>query len=164
MVPCGAVPLRQGPWQNHPMQAYLALTADDLGRTAPPARDALLLDPADVPEGGSWDDISEDARAEAGILSLELARQEETIPTRLVASATLAKGKTRVETWAQVDSLYVDDVRGRELCAQICVTEDQDEADALVEELLAESLMWFDSGERGDLGRLLLGTETIDEV
>ncbi len=146
------------------MQHYLALTAAELLAQTPPGRPPLYVQSADVPDGSSWDETSEDCRDDAAVLSLEMSREEGMPATRLVISGSLASADSVFTTWDQVDEIYADDNPGRELCAKLFATATQEDADAVMEQLFDEELMWFDISERVELGHALLGTEAVDEV
>lgn len=143
------------------MQAYLPLTSAELLDAAPPQRPPLF--PQCGPGQASSAEELEEAREEAALRSLVLAREDVATPTRLVAGGDLAPG-AEFTTWQQVDELYVDDVRGRDLARALFAAQTQQEADNLMGELFAEPLMWYDISERQSLGDALVGSEAVNEV
>ena len=70
----------------------------------------------------------------------------------------------RFSSWQQVDEIYADDTRGREICAQLFLAQTQEEADLLIGQLFEEALMWYDISERTDLGDALVRAKPVDEV
>lgn len=146
------------------MQHYLALTASELLAPTPPNRDAICVEDKDVPPNSSWEETTEDARDDAALESLHLAREEQSAPTRLVVGGTLPNRDAHFGSWQQVDEIYADDTRGQEICAKLFLAQTQEEADLLVEQLFEEALMWYDISERADLGDALVRAKPLDEV
>ena len=151
-------------WQAVRMQHYLALTASELLATTPPDREPVSVDEKDVPEGSSWEETAEDARDDAALQSLTLARESGDVPTRLVASGSLRQADPAFADWAQIDEIYADDTLGQEICTELFLTQSQAEADRLMEDLYEDPLMWYDISERLDLGNALVRPEPIDEI
>lgn len=147
------------------MLCFLSLTASELAAPTPPRRDALVpkteakLNPQ-APNAGEQENqesLDADTRDDAAFASLELAREQGEVPTRLVVSFELPDGQVRAQTWAEADSIFVDDVAGRALSADLMAAQTQDEADVLLAALYEEPLMWFDVSERQDLAGDLSG-------
>lgn len=149
------------------MLCFLPLTASELAALNPPRRDALVPktetrlhpQPSEAGEHENQETLDADTRDEAAFLSLELAREQRELPTRLVVSFDLPDGQVRAETWALADSIFVDDSEGRALSADLMTAETQEEADVLLAALYEEPLMWFDMSEREDLVDGLLGED-----
>ena len=146
------------------MQHYLALTASELLAQTPPNRDAICVEDRDVSPDSTWEETNEDARDDAALESLHLAREEQSSPTRLVVGGALPSRDARFSSWQQVDEIYADDTRGREICAQLFLAQTQEEADLLIGQLFEEALMWYDISERTDLGDALVRAKPVDEV
>lgn len=140
------------------MQAYLPLTSSELLAPCPPSRI-----PSRPDDDEATPDSLEDARDEAAWRSLVLTQEVGGVPTRLVASGDLDAG-VPFTSWEQVDELYADDVPGRDLARDLLAAKTQESADTLMEQLFAESLMWFDTSERESLGNALMSSEQVDEV
>ncbi len=138
------------------MLCFLPLTATELAGDFPPGRSVLVPTPD---SGGAAEDdallLEEDARDDAAFESLELARAEGALPTRLVASFETGPGQDAPTKWDALDSIYVDDRPGRSLCSRLLDAQTQEAADALAEELYAEPMMWFDGSERESLANAL---------
>ena len=146
------------------MQQYLALTAADLTLPTPPQRESTFVV---APRDGSdlsADEAAEAARDSAAWDSLLLARDAEATPTRIVAAGDPQDAQSGFTSWDEVSDFYVDDAAGRALCAQIFAARDQSSADALMERLSEEPLMWFDASERAELAAVLAPAETVGEV
>lgn len=139
------------------MQIYIPLTVSDLQAATPPNKKRIAV-PTDV-EDEDYDEVSEEARDEAAFLSLEMARDAQDVPTRLVLSAEVARENAALETWADTDSIYVDDKDGRELCAAAAASTTQAEADEALHRLVEQPLMWADVSERASLYRHLVAGE-----
>ncbi len=135
------------------MRAYLPLTPAELSDTNPPKRQVIN---AVVPAGATPDDreaVLEEALDEASFLSLELAQEIGGEGRRVVAVGDLPGDGEFFESWDQIDSLMADGREGAEIVRQILVSEDEDEANALVEALFDVPLEWFDITERPGSGK-----------
>lgn len=147
------------------MLCFLPLTAPELAAPNPPRRDALVpkteakLDsrPAEPGQREDQETLDADTRDDAAFASLELAREQGAFPTRLVVSFDLPATTVQAETWDAADSIFIDDLSGRTLSADLVAAQTQDEADTLLEALYEEPLMWFDASEREDLANALQG-------
>lgn len=139
-----------------PMLCFLSLTPPELAAPNPPQRDAFASKPENAGEPENQETLDADACDDAAFYSLELAREQGSLPTRLVVSFEVHEGRLRMDSWGPADSIFVDDQEGRALCADLVGAQTQAEADVLLEELHDEPLMWFDASERLDLVRHLL--------
>ncbi len=137
------------------MQIYTPLTVSDLARQNPPTEGVVEVS---VPEGeDGYEEASAAALDDAGLASLERARDGGEVPARLIASAFVEDPERPPTTWKRVDALYVDDVGGRRLSEKAVASDSQEEADEVVGQLLDEPLMWADVSERARLHDFLRG-------
>lgn len=133
------------------MLHYLPLTSRELAQPKPPPRPCSPVDSGDPAGEGDAEELAEEVRDEVALASLILARDEGAAPTRLIVSADLPAVGARLTSWEQIDSIYADDVSGRDLVVRLFSADSQAEADALLELLFEESLMWYDASERDGL-------------
>lgn len=137
------------------VQIYIPLTVSDLTALEPPKEGVVEVSVLEGEEG--YEEASAAARDDAGLASLERARDEDQVPVRLVAAAFVQDPAAPPATWRRIDSLYVDDAAGRRLSEKAVVAETQEEADEAVGRLLDEPLMWADVSERARLHDFLCG-------
>lgn len=133
------------------MRAYLPLTTGELSAPRPPKRIAVTVVVSPELSGDEREEAYEGALEDAAFESLKVSLANNLSTGRIVAVGELSGTDEQFNSWDQVDSLMVDGCLARKLVRKLVGTEDQDEADHLVEQLFDEPLEWFDISERESL-------------
>lgn len=137
------------------MRAYLPLTLSDLQEPTPPRRRPVLIQLKPGATADQVEEALESALEDAAFASLQLEGQLRRTPCRVVAVGDVPADRPELASWKQVESLMVDLPEARIIASQVLEEEDEQTANALVEDLFEHPLGWHDASERAILAQEL---------